>query len=59
MSEKGMPLDAFLEEMVSLIDRRLKEQARNIRKLEKEVSELRGSARPGMSKSVLKILEGE
>ena len=54
-----MPLDDFLEELVSLIDRRFREQGKSIKKLEKELSELRGSARPGMDKSVLKVLRGE
>lgn len=59
MPDERMPLDAFLEELVSLIDSRLKEQGKSIRKLERELSMLRGSAGPGMDKSVLKVLRGE
>ena len=59
MPDERIPLDAFLEELVSVIDKRLKEQAKSIRRLDKEVSVLRGSARPGMDKSVLKVLRGE
>ncbi|MCK4714383.1 MAG: hypothetical protein KAT35_02320 [Candidatus Aenigmarchaeota archaeon] len=59
MSDERIPLDAFLEELVSVIDKRLKEQGKSIRRLEKELSTLRGSARTGMDKSVLKVLRGE
>lgn len=67
MAEEGkIDLDAFLEEMVSLVNERLKKQELVIDNLRKEVDKLKGGIRSldrgkslKIDKSVLKVLKGK
>ena len=59
MPDEEIDLEAFLEELVSCLDKRLKEHERAIRKLEKELSSLRFASRtPRVDKAVLRVLGG-
>jgi uncharacterized coiled-coil protein SlyX len=63
--EDYLEVSAFLEEMISLIDRRLKQQERSIAGLQAEMREIRNSLRDVtkerhgtmIDKSVLKVLK--
>ncbi len=61
MSGERIDIESFLNELVSAVDRRLKQQDRAIRRLEKEVSKLKSSADRGVNvdESVLKVLRGK
>jgi hypothetical protein len=61
MPGERIDIESFLNEMVSALDRRLKQQDRAIRRLEREVSKLKASADRGVNvdESVLKVLRGK
>lgn len=60
MPDEEIDLEAFLEELVSCLDKRLKEHERAIRKLEKELSSLKSASRtPRVDSAVLRVLGGK
>jgi hypothetical protein len=60
MSDAKIDLESFLDEMVSVLEKRLKEHERAIKRLEKELSALKsGKGRISVDKSVLRVLRGK
>jgi uncharacterized protein (DUF3084 family) len=61
MSDEKIDLEAFLDEMVNALNRRLKEHERAIRRLEGELASLKAARQSGMKmdRSVLKVLRGK
>jgi hypothetical protein len=51
-------LEPFLEMLVEALGRRLGEQDKAIKRLEKAVKELSGAQRPQVDQSVLRVLRG-
>ncbi len=61
MSDEKIDLEAFLDELVTALNRRLKEHEGAIRRLERELASLKAARQSGikMDKSVLKVLGGK
>lgn len=65
MKDESLDLNSFLDEMVSLINRRFKKQEKRIAELEKMVDDLRdriertGKGKPQIDKRVLRVLSGK
>ena len=59
MPDEEIDLGEFLEELVSILEKRLSRQDREIAKLRRELSALRPSGRVPVDSSVLKVLRGK
>ncbi len=61
MSDEKIDPEAFLDELVTVLDKRLKEHDRAIKRLERELASLKAARQEGikMDKSVLKVLRGK
>lgn len=60
MSDERLDLEGFLEELVSLLDKRLKENEKAIERVERELRSLKAAGnRTGVDSSVLKVLRGK
>jgi tRNA(Phe) wybutosine-synthesizing methylase Tyw3 len=63
MGSDSLDLEAFLDEMVSLINEKFKKQEKRIRDLKKEIEELRKSTenkgKIQIDKKVLRVLSGK
>lgn len=57
MPDEEIDLEAFLEELVSCLDKRLKEHERAIRRLEKALKST--SRSPRVDRAVLRVLGGK
>ena len=54
-----MDLESFLEELVSAIEKRLKQQENAIKQLERELESLKASQGIRIDRSVMKVLRGK
>jgi hypothetical protein len=61
MPDEKLDLESFIEELVSVLDKRLKRNEEAIRQLERELRSLKSAGQGGirMDSSVLKVLRGK
>ena len=61
MSDDKIDLETFLDELVTALNKRLKEHEKAIKHLEREIASLKAIGQGGikMDKSVLKVLRGK
>lgn len=59
MPDEKTDLESFLDELVSAIDKRLKQQEKAIRRLESELESLRAGQGVRIDSSVMKVLRGK
>jgi DNA-binding transcriptional regulator GbsR (MarR family) len=59
MSDEKIDLESFLEELVSAIERRLKQQEKAIKRLERELESLKAGQGVRIDRSVMKVLGGK
>jgi sugar-specific transcriptional regulator TrmB len=59
MPDDKISLEAFLDEMVAALDKRLRQHERDIKNLEREIASLGSKTGIKVDRSVLKVLRGK